>query len=113
MKNNNLLFKLLLITFVFVTTGFINSCTVGDDTPPSQITDFRISSNAKNFDWTAPGDDGDNGRATLYLLRFYTEQQVADILGVPNLNGIPFAQIQTAVQDNFDDATQVPQFLEP
>ena len=113
MKINNTIFNILIILFVFGALGFINSCTVGDDTPPSQITDFRISSNAKNFEWTAPGDDGDDGRATLYLLRFYTEQQVAEILGVPNLDGVPFAQIQTAVQENFDEATQVPQFLQP
>lgn len=106
-------FKFIIITAIIPILGLAASCTVGDDTPPNQITDFRISANAKNFEWTAPGDDGDEGRATLYLLRFYTEQQVADILGVPNLDGVPFAQIQTAVQDNFSDATQVPQFLQP
>ena len=89
------------------------SCAVGDDTPPSQIVDLRLSSNAKNLEWTAPGDDGDIGTATLYLLRFYTEQQIADILDVPNLDGIPFAVIQATVQENFIEATQVPQFLEP
>jgi len=105
--------KLLIIPAFFAIIIFTVSCTVGDDTPPSQIVDFRLSSNVKNFEWTAPGDDGDSGRATLYLLRFYTEQQVADLLGVPNLDGVPFAQIQTTVQENFNDATQVPQFLQP
>ena len=113
MKKNKMLFKFIMLLFVSAALGFATSCTVGDGTPPSQIVDLRISSNAKNFEWTAPGDDGDKGRATLYLLRFYTEQQVADLLGVPNLNGVPFAVIQTAVQENFDDATQVPQFLQP
>ena len=89
------------------------ACAVGDDTPPSQIIDFQISTNNKIFNWTAPGDDGDNGRATLYLLRFFTEEQVEEILGVPSLDGIPFPVIQEAVQDNFRDATQVPQFLAP
>jgi hypothetical protein len=106
-------FNLFLITIIFAILGFTVSCTVGDDTPPSQIVDLRISSNAKNLEWTAPGDDGDIGTATLYLLRFYTEEQVADLLGVPNLDGIPFAVIQATVQENFKEATQVPQFLEP
>jgi len=113
MTNYRKLFTLLRFLLLI---GFLNytlSCTVGDSTPPSQITDLRISANGKNFEWTAPGDDGDSGQATLYLLRFYTEQQVAEILGVPSLDGIPFSQIQTAVQDNFNDATQVPQFLQP
>jgi len=86
---------------------------VGDDTPPSQITDFSISTNNKIFNWTAPGDDGDSGRATLYLLRFFTEEQVEEILGVPSLDDVPFPVIQEAVQNNFRDATQVPQFLAP
>ena len=111
-KNKNV-FNLLIITTIITIFSLTNSCAVGDGTPPSQIVDLRISSNAKNLKWTAPGDDGDIGTATLYLLRFYTEQQVADILDVPNLDGIPFAVIQKAVQDNFRDATQVPQFLEP
>ena len=111
-KNKNV-FNLLIITTIITIFSLTNSCAVGDNTPPSQIVDLRISSNAKNLEWTAPGDDGDIGTATLYLLRFYTEQQVADILDVPNLDGIPFAVIQEAVQNNFIDATQVPQFLEP
>jgi len=89
--------KLFSILRFLLLVGFLNyalSCSVGDSTPPSQITDLRISANGKNFEWTAPGDDGDSGQATLYLLRFYTEQQVAEILGVPSLDGIPFSQIQ-------------------
>ncbi len=111
-KNKNV-FNLLIITTIITIFSLTNSCAVGDDTPPSQIVDLRLSSNAKNLEWTAPGDDGDIGTSTLYLLRFYTEQQVADFLDVPNLDGIPFAVIQETVQDNFKEATQVPQFLEP
>lgn len=113
MINYNYGFTLFLIATIFAVLGFAVSCTVGDGTPPSQIVDFRISSNGKNFEWTAPGDDGDVGRATLYLVRFYTEEQVAELLGVPNLDNVPFAVIQAAVQENFEEATQVPQFLEP
>ena len=111
-KNKNV-FNLLIITTIITIFSLTNSCAVGDDTPPSQIVDLRLSTNAKNLEWTAPGDDGDIGTATLYLLRFYTEEQVADLLGVPNLDGIPFAVIQTTVQENFKEASQVPQFLEP
>ncbi|MGI9534137.1 MAG: hypothetical protein ACR2NW_04230, partial [Thermodesulfobacteriota bacterium] len=100
-------------TILRLSVILIVSCAVGDDTPPSQINDFSISTNNKIFNWTAPGDDGDTGRATLYLLRFFTEMQVAELLGVPSLEGIPFIVIQEAVQNNFSDATQVPQFLAP
>ena len=62
MINKKNVFKLILITAIIPILGFAASCTVGDDTPPNQITDFRISDNAKNFEWTAPGDDGDEGQ---------------------------------------------------
>jgi len=106
-------FNLFLIGTIVLILGFTVTCTVGDGTPPNQIVDFRLSSNGKNFEWTAPGDDGDVGRATLYLVRFYTEEQIAEFLGVPNLDGVPFGVIQATVQENFAEASQVPQFLEP
>ncbi len=92
---------------------FIISCAVGDDSPPAQIEDFTISSNNKMFTWTAPGDDGTSGKATLYLLRFFTEEQVAEILGTDSLDGLPESQVHEAVQNNFDSATHLPRFLVP
>ncbi len=50
---------------------------------------------------------------TIYFPRFYSDVQVAEILGVPNLDGVPFSEIQNAVIDNFKNATQVPDFQEP
>lgn len=91
----------------------IIACAVGDDSPPAQIDDFRISSNNKLFRWTAPGDDGNSGKASLYLLRFFNEEQVEEILGTKSLDGIAGTQIQQAVQNNFDSATQLPRFLLP
>ena len=77
-------------TFLRLSIIFIISCAIGDGTPPAQIDDFSISSNEKMLKWTAPGDDGDSGRATLYLLRFFTGNQ-----------------------DNFSTATQISRFLIP
>jgi len=90
----------------------IIACAVGDESPPAQIDDFRISSNNKLFRWTAPGDDGNSGKASLYLLRFFNEEQVEEIL-VNSLDGTAETQIQQAVQNNFDSATQLPRFLLP
>lgn len=91
----------------------IIACAVGDDSPPAQIDDFRISSNNKLFRWTAPGDDANSGKASLYLLRFFDEEQVAEILEKESLDGIAKTQIYQAVQNNFDSATQLPSFLLP
>lgn len=96
-----------------VSAIFIISCAVGDDSPPAQIEDFTVSSNNKIFKWTAPGDDGTSGKATLYLLRFFTEDQVAEILSTGSLDGLPESQIHEAVQNNFDSATHLPRFLVP
>lgn len=92
---------------------FIISCAVGDDSPPAQIEDFTISSNNKIFKWTAPGDDGTSGKATLYLLRFFTEEQVAELLGTGSLDGLPESQVHEAVRNNFGSATHLPRFLVP
>ncbi|MGI9553525.1 MAG: hypothetical protein ACR2NC_01265 [Thermodesulfobacteriota bacterium] len=113
MNRKKLYIKKTIKTILQLSVILFVSCTVGDDTPPAQINNFSISTNNKIFNWTAPGDSGDTGRATLYLLRFFTEMQVAEILGVPNLDGVPFIEIQDAVQSNFSEATQVPQFLAP
>lgn len=46
-----------------------------EDEPPSRIVDLRvdqIGSHAAWLEWTAPGDDGDLGRADRYLLRIAT-----------------------------------------
>ena len=92
---------------------FMTACSIGDDTPPARITDLSADEITRNLDWTAPGDNGNSGRATIYFPRFLDDEQVAEILGVPNLDGVPFVEIEAAVIENFDDATQVPDFAQP
>lgn len=91
----------------------ITSCAIGDDTPPATITDLTSDVITRILNWTAPGDNGNSGRATIYFPRFLDDEQVAEILGVPNLDGVPFLEIEAAVIENFDDATQVPDFAQP
>jgi hypothetical protein len=95
----------------------ISSCDsgirVGDDTPPATTEDLSFDPLTKLFNWTAPGDDGNSGTATIYFFRFLDETQVEDILGVDSLDGVPFSTIEEAVQDNFNDATQMVNQLEP
>lgn len=89
------------------------SCAVGDDTPPATIEDLTSDVITRILNWTAPGDNGNQGRATIYFVRYLDNEQVAEILGVPSLEGVPFSEIEEAVIDNFNDATQVPDFEQP
>jgi hypothetical protein len=61
------------------TSGISNSPSVSaytDDVPPAAITDLAASSGAAegevDLSWTAPGDDGNVGTATTYLIRYNT-----------------------------------------
>lgn len=91
------------------------SCSIGDSTPPTTITNLSLSSEelTRILTWTAPGDNGNQGTATIYFPRYFSDTQVAAILGLPNLNGVSSSEIQSAVQDNFNNATQVPDFQVP
>ncbi|GJM16456.1 MAG: hypothetical protein DHS20C13_17830 [Thermodesulfobacteriota bacterium] len=104
--------KLLRISYLFAIL-FIISCAVGDDTPPATTTDLSSEEVSRLLNWTAPGDDGNKGRATIYFIRFYDNEEVAEILGVPNLDGVPFFEIEEAVRNNYDDAAQIPDFQRP
>ncbi len=47
----------------------------GDTTPPAAITDFRVTgtgATSVSLAWTAPGDDGNTGKATQYDMRYAT-----------------------------------------
>jgi len=94
-------------------TALIVSCAVGDDKTPGTISDLTSDEITRNLAWTAPGDNGQSGTVTIYFPRYYSDEQVAEILGVPNLDGVPFPEIEEAVIDNFKDATQVPDFQVP
>ncbi|HVY56158.1 MAG TPA: hypothetical protein VHC46_10425, partial [Thermodesulfobacteriota bacterium] len=113
MKLARRLKSLYLFTFVSIFVLSIVSCAVGDSKNPGTISDLTIDELTRLLEWTAPGDNGNKGTVTIYFPRYYTDQQVADILGVPNLDGVPFNNIQNAVINNFKNATQVPDFQEP
>jgi hypothetical protein len=86
---------------------------VGDDTPPATTDDFSFDPLSKLLNWTAPGDNGNSGTATIYFIRFLEDTQVEEILGLSSLEGVPFSTIQEVVQNNFNDATQVVNDLNP
>jgi len=47
-----------------------------DEDPPSSINDITVSSNSMNsfqINWTAPGDDGELGIASYYIVKVHTE----------------------------------------
>ena len=51
------------------------SFTVGDTTPPDAVTDLSVSTattHSLTLTWTAPGDDGNDGNATKYDIRYAT-----------------------------------------
>jgi hypothetical protein len=80
---------------------------VGDDSAPARITDLSFDANSRLLSWTAPGDDGNSGRATVYDLRFFDDSEIAELLGVSSLDGVPFDTIAQTVVDNFGKATQI------
>lgn len=104
--------KLLKHSYMFAIL-FIISCAIGDGTPPATTTDLSSDEVTRLISWTAPGDSGNSGRATIYFIRYYNNLEVAEILGVPNLDGVPFIEIEEAVRDNFSKATQIPDFQQP
>ncbi|HLE25137.1 MAG TPA: hypothetical protein VI935_05750, partial [Thermodesulfobacteriota bacterium] len=54
------------------------SCSVGDTTPPAPIEDLSFDVMTRQLNWTATGNDGNKGTATIYDLRFSTEPNVAE-----------------------------------
>jgi Tol biopolymer transport system component len=72
-----LIFSLLILTFICgceKSTG-----PKKDTTPPAAITDFKItirSDTSATLSWTAPGDDGNIGKAAVYALRYSTDMDV-------------------------------------
>lgn len=69
---------ILGLVFLFGITGCSddNTTDAGDTTPPSQVTDLvtiAVTDTSITLAWTAPGDDGDQGTASEYDLRYSTE----------------------------------------
>ena len=106
-------FKSLYIFTLISLAAILVSCAVGDDKTPGTISDLTSDEITRLLGWTAPGDSGNSGTVTIYFPRYYDDEQVAEILGVPNLDGVPLSEIQEAVIDNFKNATQVPDFQVP
>lgn len=99
---------LLMLSVIF---SFL-SCSVGDDTPPSTTTDLTINSLTRIINWTAAGDDGDSGTASIFFVRFLDNEQVSELCSC-SLVDTPFPVIEEVVRNNFDEATQVPDFQRP
>lgn len=98
---------------VLVAVLFVVGCAVGDENHPGTIDDLSSDTLARLLQWTAPGDNGNSGRATIYFPRYLETEEIEEILGVPSLDGVPFIEIEETVRNNFDIATQVPDFDQP
>jgi hypothetical protein len=98
---------------VLVAVLFMVGCAVGDENHPGMIDDLSSDTLARLLQWTAPGDNGNSGRATIYFPRYFETEEIEEILGVPSLDGVPFIEIEETVRNNFDTATQVPDFDQP
>ncbi len=104
--------RILTEILPFLVVGFV-SCSVGDNTPPNKITDLDVDVGLRLLQWTAPGDDGKSGKASIYFIRYLDNSQIEDILGVPNLDEVPPEVIQRTVIDNFDEGIQNPTVVPP
>jgi hypothetical protein len=89
----NLILSGLLLVVSLVICSCDTGISVGDDTPPATTEDLSFGPLSKLLNWTAPGDDENSGTATIYFIRFSTTEEV--------------------VQNNFNDATQVVNDLNP
>lgn len=52
-----------------------------DDTPPARVTDLTVAATSSNFavlEWTAPGDNGTEGQASAYEIRYSTAGPLND-----------------------------------
>lgn len=96
-KRNVTLLKVVFIVVIIATTGClaVNGALAADAIPPSVITDLgtsQTSSTSITLIWTAPGNDGDQGTATGYELRYFTTGPLTDqtwslgtvVTGVPS-----------------------------
>jgi len=85
-KLNPLLRVSLLFILVVVT-----SCSVGDTDPPAPIEDLSFDIMTRQLNWTATGDDGTKGTATIYDLRFTMEENVVaeDFANATHIENLP------------------------
>jgi hypothetical protein len=104
--------RLLTGILLFLVLAFV-SCSVGDNTPPNKIIDLDVDIGLRLLGWTAPGDDGKSGKASIYYIRYLDNLQIEEILGVPNLDDVPPEVIQKTVMDNFNKGIQNPAVVPP
>ncbi|NIX14682.1 MAG: hypothetical protein GWN11_02065, partial [Candidatus Dadabacteria bacterium] len=100
------MFNRLIKLFILFQVVVILSCTVGDDTGPTDDTVITFNSINKTIEFIAPGDDGITGIVTIYDLRYFDEFELALLLG-DTVDNVPFVTIQQVVQSMFADATQI------
>jgi hypothetical protein len=102
-----------LIGLLSLLVMILASCSVGDNMPPDTIADLGVDTGLRLLQWTAPGDDGKIGQASLYYIRYLDNSQIEEILGVPNLDDVPPEVIQETVIDNFNEGIQNPAVVPP
>ena len=112
MRHIKTLYPELICAFCLLVIA-LASCSVGDNTPPNKIADLGVDNGLRLLQWTAPGDDGKTGKASIYYIRYLDTSQIEEILGVPNLDDVPPEVIQETVIDNFNDGIQNPSVIEP
>lgn len=101
----------LLVVLVFVI-----SCSVGDTDPPAPIEDLTFDIMTRQLNWTATGDDGNKGTATIYDLRFSIEPNVAedfaDATHIENLpRPFPAGELQFFLLPRLDVTGMIPFFF--
>jgi len=104
--------RLYLTCLSIVLILAVTSCSVGDSTPPEQITNLSTDQLARLLEWTAPGDNGPRGRASIYFIRFFDSVTLAS-LGITLTEGLTCESIEQILQDNFSEGIQVPEFIQP
>ena len=103
--------KLIKVFIVFQSLVLL-SCTVGDETPPSQLNDplesntIKYISESRIINFITSGDDFFSGKATIFDLRYMDEFQIEDLTS-SSIDDLSFLQIQQTVMDNFSKAVQI------
>jgi chitodextrinase len=86
-------FRLITVLFLVVLACGTENGIAPDDTPPAAIADLAVLSTSDvsiTLGWTAPGDDGDDGTATAYDIRYGISEITNATWGVARqVNGEP------------------------
>ena len=101
--------KRFFVVFLLIPALNLYSCEIGDSDDPAAINNLSFNCSTGTFSWTATGDDGNDGLAAIYDLRFFEAAEMAALLGVPveSLESVPDSAIVEAFRENFPDARQI------